>query len=1041
MEKAENSPREILQNLSTLEAAQGTETAAAGSRSNDAAAGSAETEVIGSEAGASKLPDSHLTDGAEIEGVPAVHNQQPLAQKAAQGTETAAAGSRSNDAAAGSAETEVIGSEAGASKLPDSHLADGAEIEGVPAVHKAGASKLPDSQLTDGAEIEGVPAVHNQQPLTQKAAQGTETEAAGSRSNDAAAGSAETEVIGSEVGASKLPDSHLTDGAEIEGVPAVHNQQPLTQKAAQGTETEAAGSRSNDAAAGSAETEVIGSEAGASKLPDSHLTDGAEIEGVPAVHNQQPLTQKAGQGTETAAAGSRSNDAAAGSAETEVIGSEAGASKLPDSHLTDGAEIEGVPAVHNQQPLTQKAAQGTETEAAGSRSNDAAAGSAETEVIGSEAGASKLPDSHLTDGAEIEGVPAVHNQQPLAQKAAQGTETEAAGSRSNDAAAGSAETEVIGSEVGASKLPDSHLTDGAEIEGVPAVHNQQPLAQKAAQGTETEAAGSRSNDAAAGSAETEVIGSEVGASKLPDSHLTDGAEIEGVPAVHNQQPLTQKAAQGTETEAAGSRSNDAAAGSAETEVIGSEAGASKLPDSHLTDGAEIEGVPAVHNQQPLTQKAAQGTETEAAGSRSNDAAAGSAETEVIGSEVGASKLPDSHLTDGAEIEGVPAVHNQQPLTQKAAQGTETEAAGSRSNDAAAGSAETEVIGSEAGASKLPDSHLTDGAEIEGVPAVHNQQPLTQKAAQGTETEAAGSRSNDAAAGSAETEVIGSEAGASKLPDSHLTDGAEIEGVPAVHNQQPLTQKAAQGTETDAGSRSNDAAAGSAETEIIGSEAGVSKLPDSHLTDGAEIEGVPAGTEAGSRSNDAAAAGTEVVDEAGDMAELEGLAANSKQALADAGEEGEGTAAARAGFDDDKLVDGTGEFVEKAVNEDDASGPEVQAEGTEFVRAQGIPLAGENNEFLEGTLLEALQNQNESPKAPDAEAENIHETSETPKFRWGWWRLSRVAPEPEFEVRHVVHYKDGVQLGPSRLERRPRSGYTASKASKDVEITRPGDGEA
>ena len=919
MEKAENSPREILQNLSTLEAAQGTETAAAGSRSNDAAAGSAETEVIGSEAGASKLPDSHLTDGAEIEGVPAVHNQQPLAQKAAQGTETAAAGSRSNDAAAGSAETEVIGSEAGASKLPG---------------------------------------------------------------------------------------SHLTDGAEIEGVPAVHNQQPLTQKAAQGTETAAAGSRSNDAAAGSAETEVIGSEAGASKLPDSHLADGAEIEGVPAVHN------------------------------------EAGASKLPDSHLTDGAEIEGVPAVHNQQPLTQKAAQGTETEAAGSRSNDAAAGSAETEVIGSEVGASKLPDSHLTDGAEIEGVPAVHNQQPLTQKAAQGTETEAAGSRSNDAAAGSAETEVIGSEAGASKLPDSHLTDGAEIEGVPAVHNQQPLTQKAAQGTETAAAGSRSNDAAAGSAETEVIGSEAGASKLPDSHLTDGAEIEGVPAVHNQQPLTQKAAQGTETEAAGSRSNDAAAGSAETEVIGSEAGASKLPDSHLTDGAEIEGVPAVHNQQPLAQKAAQGTETEAAGSRSNDAAAGSAETEVIGSEAGASKLPDSHLTDGAEIEGVPAVHNQQPLTQKAAQGTETEAAGSRSNDAAAGSAETEVIGSEAGASKLPDSHLTDGAEIEGVPAVHNQQPLTQKAAQGTETEAAGSRSNDAAAGSAETEVIGSEAGASKLPDSHLTDGAEIEGVPAVHNQQPLTQKAAQGTETEAaGSRSNDAAAGSAETEVIGSEAGVSKLPDSHLTDGAEIEGVPAGTEAGSRSNDAAAAGTEVVDEAGDMAELEGLAANSKQALADAGEEGEGTAAARAGFDDDKLVDGTGELVEKAVNEDDASGPEVQAEGTEFVRAQGIPLAGENNEFLEGTLLEALQNQNESPKAPDAEAENIHETSETPKFRWGWWRLSRVAPEPEFEVRHVVHYKDGVQLGPSRLERRPRSGYTASKASKDVEITRPGDGEA
>ena len=866
----------------------------------------------------------------------------------------------------------------------------------------------------------------------------TETEAAGSRSNDAAAGSAETEVIGSEAGASKLPDSHLTDGAEIEGVPAVHKQQPLTQKGDQGTETEAAGSRSNDAAAGSAETEVIGSEAGASKLPDSHLTDGAEIEGVPAVHNQQQLTQKGDQGTETEAPGSRSNDAAAGSAETEVIGSEAGASKLPDSHLTDGAEIEGVPAVHNkQQPLTQKGDQGTETEAAGSRSNDAAAGSAETEVIGSEAGASKLPDSHLTDGAEIEGVPAVHNQQQLTQKGDQGTETEAPGSRSNDAAAGSAETEVIGSEAGASKLPDSHLTDGAEMQGVPAAHNQQPVTQKGDQGTETEAAGSRSNDAAAGSAETVVIGSEAGASKLPDSHLTDGAEMQGVPAAHNQQPVTQKGDQGTETEAAGSRSNDAAAGSAETEVIGSEAGASKLPDSHLTDGAEMQGVPAVHNQQPITQKGDQGTETEAAGSRSNDAAAGSVEKEVIGSEAGASKLPDSHLTDGAEMQGVPAAHNQQPVTQKGDQGTETEAAGSRSNDAAAGSAETEVIGSEAGASKLPDSHLTDGAEMQGVPAAHNQQPITQKGDQGTETEAAGSRSNDAAAGSAETEVIGSEAGASKLADSHLTDGAEMQGVPAAHNQQPVTQKGDQGTETEAaGSRSNDAAAGSAETEVIGSEAGASKLPDSHLTDGAEIEGVPAGTEGGSRPNDAAAAGTEVVDEAAKVAEIEGLAANSQQPAA-TGEEGEETAA--AGFNDDKLVDGSGELVEKAMNED-ASAPEVQAEGTEFV-AQGIPLAGENDEFLEGTLLEALQDQNETPKASDAEAENIEETSETPKFRWGWWRLSRVAPEPEFEVRHVVHYKDGVQLGPSRLERRPRSGYNASKASKGVEIARPGDGEA
>ena len=39
-------------------------------------------------------------------------------------------------------------------------------------------------------------------------------------------------------------------------------------------------------------------------------------------------------------------------------------------------------------------------------------------------------------------------------------------------------------------------------------------------------------------------------------------------------------------------------------------------------------------------------------------------------------------------------------------------------------------------------------------------------------------------------------------------------------------------------------------------------------------------------------------------------------------------------------------------------------------------------------------------------------------RWGWWRNSRVAPEPRGEgiTRHVVRFKDGVQLGPPRLER-------------------------
>ncbi|CAE7692260.1 RBMS2, partial [Symbiodinium necroappetens] len=60
---------------------------------------------------------------------------------------------------------------------------------------------------------------------------------------------------------------------------------------------------------------------------------------------------------------------------------------------------------------------------------------------------------------------------------------------------------------------------------------------------------------------------------------------------------------------------------------------------------------------------------------------------------------------------------------------------------------------------------------------------------------------------------------------------------------------------------------------------------------------------------------------------------------------------------------------------------------------------------------------ESPPPPPAPKKLLQPTPSA-AAKWGWWRNSRVVPEPDAGAftRHVVRFKDGVQLGPPRVER-------------------------
>ncbi|CAE7789969.1 RBMS2, partial [Symbiodinium sp. CCMP2456] len=60
---------------------------------------------------------------------------------------------------------------------------------------------------------------------------------------------------------------------------------------------------------------------------------------------------------------------------------------------------------------------------------------------------------------------------------------------------------------------------------------------------------------------------------------------------------------------------------------------------------------------------------------------------------------------------------------------------------------------------------------------------------------------------------------------------------------------------------------------------------------------------------------------------------------------------------------------------------------------------------------------ESPPEPPAPKKLLQPTPSS-AAKWGWWRNSRVVPEPDAGAftRHVVRFKDGVQLGPPRVER-------------------------
>ena len=60
---------------------------------------------------------------------------------------------------------------------------------------------------------------------------------------------------------------------------------------------------------------------------------------------------------------------------------------------------------------------------------------------------------------------------------------------------------------------------------------------------------------------------------------------------------------------------------------------------------------------------------------------------------------------------------------------------------------------------------------------------------------------------------------------------------------------------------------------------------------------------------------------------------------------------------------------------------------------------------------------ESPPPPPVPKKLLQPTPSA-AAKWGWWRNSRVVPEPDAGTftRHVVRFKDGVQLGPPRVER-------------------------
>ena len=103
----------------------------------------------------------------------------------------------------------------------------------------------------------------------------------------------------------------------------------------------------------------------------------------------------------------------------------------------------------------------------------------------------------------------------------------------------------------------------------------------------------------------------------------------------------------------------------------------------------------------------------------------------------------------------------------------------------------------------------------------------------------------------------------------------------------------------------------------------------------------------------------------------------------------------------------------------------QAEGTSEAQPAGVSREGlesrELNEedVLESTIIHPAQAE-DLPKPPQ-EADGSQ-----PEQPWGWWRIA-VPVEDHVSLRQVVRYKDGVQIGPARLERvandrMPYGGY-------------------
>eukprot|EP00438_Fugacium_kawagutii_P025086 Skav212958 [mRNA] locus=scaffold3901:38687:41155:+ [translate_table: standard] len=699
--------------------------------------------------------------------------------------------------------------------------------------------------------------------------------------------------------------------------------------------------------------------------------------------------------------GSSATEVAEGATETKHH--DVSGSQVPGSQLTDEAGPQDGSA--DKHPAAPHAA----GEVAGSSATEVPQSSAEgaTETKHHDVAGSQVPGSQLTDEAGPQDGSA--DKHPAAPHAA----GEVAGSSATEVPQSSAEgaTETKHHDVAGSQVPGSQLTDEAGPQDGSA--DKHPAAPHAA----GEVAGSSATEVPQSSAEgaTETKHHDVAGSQVPGSQLTDEAGPQDGSA--DKHPAAPHA------EVAGNSATKVAQSSSEgaTETKHHDVSGSQVPGSQLTDEAgPQDGSADKHSAAP---------HAEEAGSSATEVAQSSAEgaTETKHQDVAGSQVPGSQLTDEAgPQDGSADKHSAAP---------HAEEAGSSATEVAQSSAEgaTETKHQDVAGSQVPGSQLTDEAgPQDGSADKHSAAP---------HAEEAGSSATEVAQSSAEgaTETKHQDVAGSQVPGSQLTDEAgPQDGSADKHSAAPHAE--------EAGSSATEVAQSSAEgaTETKHQDVAGSQVPGSQLTDEAgpqdgsadKHSAAPHAEEAGSSATEVAQSSAEGATETKHQ-DVAGSQVPGSQLTDEAGPQ-DGSAdkhsaaphAEVAGSSATEVAQSSAEEASKEENDKDQISGMVETQsdgiaaiptqqGVEDVQAPGVPLAGES-EHLEETLLEALEKKNEENEENDtAEASE----SGAPKYRFGWWRLSRVAPEPDFEVRHVVHYKDGVQMGPARLERRrQRSGY-------------------